>query len=58
MIVFNVDCAPQRLRGILSRWCLEVRAGLFVGRVDTRMRDLLWEKITGLATDETTAVMI
>ena len=58
MVVFNLDGAPQRLRGILSRWCLEVRAGLFVGRLDTRMRDLLWEKITDLATLNTKAVMI
>lgn len=58
MVVFNVESAPQRLRGLLSRWCLEVRAGLFVGRLDQKMRELLWEKITDLATVDTRAVMI
>lgn len=58
MVVFSLENAPQRLRGILSRWCLEARAGLFVGRLDQRMRDLLWEKITDLAAHNTRAVLI
>jgi len=58
MVVFDLEAAPQKLRGILSRWCLEVRAGLFVGRLDGRMRDLLWEKVADLATPNMTAVMI
>lgn len=43
---------------MLSRYCLEVRAGLFVGRLDSRIRELLWEKIEQLATEKTSAVMI
>ncbi len=58
MVVLSLENSPQRLRGILSRWCLEVRAGLFVGRLDARMRDLLWEKIADMATLKTKAVMI
>jgi|GEM_PF-4048078 len=45
MVVIVLENVPNRLRGILSRWCLEVRAGLFVGRVDARMQEKLWEKI-------------
>ena len=48
MVVIALENAPNRLRGVLSRWCLEVRAGLFVGRIDARMRDKLWEKVTDL----------
>jgi CRISPR-associated protein Cas2 len=58
MVIYALDNAPQRLRGILSRYCLELRAGLFVGRIDARMRDLLWEKVEQLATRRTQAVLV
>jgi len=57
MVVIALENAPNRLRGILSRWCLEVRAGLFVGRIDARMRDKLWEKVTDLMDLDGSAVM-
>jgi len=58
MVVYALDNAPQKLRGMISRFCLEVRAGLFVGRLDGRMRELLWEKVLTLAVPDTRAVMI
>lgn len=58
MTVIELDRAPQRLRGAISRYCLEIRAGLFVGRIDARMRDLLWEKVAQLAGKGTNAVMV
>lgn len=58
MVVYILETAPQRLRGILSRWCLEIRAGVFVARLDARMREQLWQKIEGLATASTSAVMV
>lgn len=58
MTIYSLERSPQRLRGMLSRYCLEVRAGLFVGRLDSRMRELLWEKVEQLATEKTSAVMI
>ena len=45
MTIYSLERSPQKLRGMLSRYCLEVRAGLFVGRLDSRMRELLWEKV-------------
>ena len=57
MVVIVLENAPNRLRGLLSRWCLEVRAGLFVGRLDARMREKLWEKIEDLMEMEGSAVM-
>lgn len=57
MVVFSVSAAPQRVRGLLSRYCLEVRAGLFVGRLDARMRLKLWAAISETATGKTSAVM-
>lgn len=58
MTVYVLENAPRKLRGILSRYCLEVRAGLFVGRLDKRMRELLWEKVGQLATKKTRGVMV
>lgn len=57
MTVIALENAPNRLRGVLSRWSLEVRAGLFVGRLDARMRDKLWEKIEDLMPEAGSAVM-
>lgn len=44
MIVLIVERAPEGLRGELSRWLLEPRAGVFVGRVSAVVRDKLWER--------------
>jgi CRISPR-associated protein Cas2 len=57
MVVYSLTSAPQRVRGLLSRYCLEVRPGLFVGRLDKRMRLKLWSAIEETATGKTTAVM-
>ncbi len=57
MVVYSLTNAPQRTRGLLSRYCLEVRAGLFVGRLDKRMRLKLWAAVVEGAGAKTTAVM-
>lgn len=45
MTVFVLDSATPGLRGLLTRWMLEVKAGVFVGTVSTRVRSKLWAKI-------------
>lgn len=42
MIVIVVSACPTGLRGHLTRWLLEISAGVFVGKVTTRVRELLW----------------
>ena len=42
MIVIIVERATPGLRGQLTRWMLEVRAGVFVGTLSPRVRDKLW----------------
>lgn len=42
MTVIVVAACPVGLRGHLTRWLLEISAGVFVGKVSTRVRDLLW----------------
>ena len=34
------------LRGELTRWLIQPKTGVFVGRVSARVRDLLWDKVT------------
>ncbi|MEI8259518.1 MAG: type I-E CRISPR-associated endoribonuclease Cas2e, partial [Deltaproteobacteria bacterium] len=42
LIVIVVERATPGLRGQLTRWMLEVRAGVFVGTLSSRVRDKLW----------------
>lgn len=44
MIVLVLSACPPGLRGHLTRWLAEVSAGVFVGTVSARVRDLLWDK--------------
>lgn len=45
MTVIAMECALESVRGELSRWFLELKPGVFVGAVNARIRDLLWERI-------------
>ena len=45
MTVFIVECASVGLRGALTRWMLEVHAGVYVGTLSTRVRERLWAKV-------------
>lgn len=45
MLVIVVENAPHRLRGRLALWLLEVRAGVYVGKVSRRVREMLWDNI-------------
>lgn len=45
MTVIAMDAAPEGVRGELTRWFLELKPGVFIGKVNTRIRDLLWERI-------------
>ena len=43
MIVLVVSKAPPSLRGKLTRWLLQLKAGVYVGTLSTRVRGRLWE---------------
>lgn len=58
MWVIDLENAPDRLRGTLSRWGVELRAGLYVGSAGGKVRDALWELVKSLASYETSAVMV
>jgi CRISPR-associated protein Cas2 len=40
-----LERVPTSLRGELTRWMLEVRAGVLVGRLSALVRDKLWEYV-------------
>jgi len=44
MITLVLERVPVSLRGELTRWLIEPKAGVFVGRVSALVRDKLWEK--------------
>ena len=42
--VLILENVPQSLRGELSRWMLEPKAGIFVGTISAMVRERLWKK--------------
>lgn len=44
MIVLVLTACPSGLRGFLTRWLMEISAGVFVGKVNGKVRELLWER--------------
>jgi CRISPR-associated protein Cas2 len=46
MMVIVVEDAPPRLRGRLSLWLAEVRAGVYVGSYSRRTRERIWAEVT------------
>lgn len=47
MLVIVVENAPERLRGRLACWLLQVRAGVYVGDVSRKVREMLWQQVEG-----------
>ena len=45
LVVLIMESAKRSLRGELSRWMIEPRAGVFVGKLSGLVRDKLWEKV-------------
>ena len=51
MLVVVTEVVPPRLRGRLAVWLLEVRAGVYVGDVSRRIREMIWHQVSELAED-------
>lgn len=43
-IIVLTDC-PPRLRGDLTKWLLEINTGVYVGNMNPRVRDKLWNRV-------------
>lgn len=46
MTVITMTNCPQKLRGDLSKWLMEINTGVYVGNVSARVREALWKRIT------------
>jgi len=44
MVVLVLTACPPGLRGYVTRWMLEISAGVFVGKLSKRVRELMWER--------------
>ena len=44
MLLMVLQNCPASLRGLLSRWLIEVRSGVFLGNPSSRIRDVLWDR--------------
>ncbi|HEY9466622.1 MAG TPA: type I-E CRISPR-associated endoribonuclease Cas2e [Vicinamibacterales bacterium] len=51
MLVIVVENAPPRLRGRLSLWLAELRAGVYVGVYSARTRERIWAEVLALLGD-------
>lgn len=49
MTVIILERVSASLRGELTRWLLEPRSGVFVGRVSAAVRERLWKKVCDAA---------
>ena len=56
MLVIVVENAPPRLRGRLSLWLAEVRAGVYVGVYSAKVRERIWAEVK-LMIDDGNAVI-
>lgn len=56
MLVVITESVPPRLRGRLAIWLLEIRAGVYVGDVSQRVREMIWEQVNVLAEDGNVAM--
>ena len=45
MLVIVVENVPHRLRGRLAVWLLEIRAGVYVGKLSRRVREMIWHTV-------------
>lgn len=48
MMVIVIENAPPRLRGRLTLWLAEIRAGTYIGSYGRRVRERLWADVTAM----------
>ena len=45
MLVIVTENVPHRLRGRLAVWLIEIRAGVYVGDLSTKVREMIWQHV-------------
>ncbi|MEE9355456.1 MAG: type I-E CRISPR-associated endoribonuclease Cas2e [Methylococcaceae bacterium] len=56
MLVIVVENVPPRLRGRLAVWLIEIRAGVYVGDLSAKVREMIWQQVEN-GIDEGNAIM-
>lgn len=49
MTLLILERVSPSLRGDLSRWMIEIQAGVFIGKINGIVRDALWDRATNRA---------
>lgn len=45
MVVVTLTDCPPKVRGDLTKWLIEINTGVYVGNVNARVREKLWQRI-------------
>lgn len=45
MVVITLNNCPAKLRGDLSKWLIEINTGVFVGNLNSKVRDSIWKRV-------------
>lgn len=45
MVVITMNSCPSKLRGDLTKWLFEIHTGVYVGQVNARIREMLWNRV-------------
>ena len=56
MLVIVTENVPHRLRGRLAVWLIEIRAGVYVGDLSTKVREMIWQHVE-VGIEEGNAIM-
>lgn len=58
MVVLAVENLPEGERGEITRWLIEAKAGVFVGKVNSVIREKIWERVELSKNPDSSALMI
>ncbi|GIL13637.1 MAG: hypothetical protein BroJett038_23570 [Chloroflexota bacterium] len=56
MILLDLNGAPAKLVGSVKRYLIEIRPGVFVGKLSARTAEKLWERVVDLSPEA--AIMV
>ena len=45
MLVIVTENVPPRLRGRLAVWLIEIRAGVYIGDLSSKVREMIWHQV-------------
>ena len=58
MIVLSIQNAPPKLRGYLTKYMFQISSGVYVGNVNAKIRDAIWDRIIDMSESTTKAIFV